>query len=244
MFLVRRNVAIRVCRSRAVEVRHPGMPGVLSRELLTLISTERKPVCPLQTLKPRNIWKFSSRKLIYGVQSLYPADIRSTRSNHFPLRKRTGEAPPRTWTGHFGLLSPHASIYRPGETGGREGEAATDARYSKSDETVICDGGTERDPLAAVREREDAIREQVVEGKDDDLAAWGRVLLALAHDRRPDPDDLQRLGLPNGGGGDGEYQRALEAPAYSARPDPGEVARQVRRVLEAATGGEKPQNEP
>jgi hypothetical protein len=157
------------------------------------------------------------------------------------LRKRR-EKLPLTWTGQPGLLSPHASICRHG--GGSEGEADDGARDATSDRTLICDGGTEQDPLATIREREDAIREQVVEGKEDDLAAWGRVLLALAHDRRPDPEDLQQLELQAGGGGDGEYQRAWDGPAGGARPALGEIARQVRRVLEAAEVGEQPETEP
>jgi hypothetical protein len=160
------------------------------------------------------------------------------------LRKQTGETDPSlTFPGHFRFLSPHASIYRH-RGGGSEGEADDGARNDTNDRTVICDGGSEPDPLATIREREDAIREQVVEGKEDDLAAWGRVLLALAHDRRPDPEDLQQLEIQGGGGGDGEYQRAWDASAGGARPAPGEIARQVRRVLEAAEVGEQPETEP
>jgi len=125
-------------------------------------------------------------------------------------------------------------------------EPRTDSRIdashtdNRNTQAVLCDGGTDRDPLAAIREYEDAIREKVVEEKDDDLAAWGRVLLALANDRRPDPDDLQRLELP----GADEYQRAWDATGGVTGPDPAEMVRQVRRVLEAAEDGEKPETEP
>lgn len=47
--------------------------------------------------------------------------------------------------------------------------------------------------LDRVREFEDDIRKHVVGDRDDHLAVWGRILLALAHDRRPDPEDLRRV---------------------------------------------------
>lgn len=101
--------------------------------------------------------------------------------------------------GHFGLLSPHASIYRPGESGGREGEAAEIAQYSESDETVICDGGTEPDPRATIR-----------------------VLMALAQGHDPDPADARRFSLPDRHRQSvpaGTYQNAWDSPSGDQGPD-------------------------
>ena len=64
----------------------------------------------------------------------------------------------------------------------------------------------EPDPLTPIREHEETIRECVA-GRDDELGAAGRCLLALAHDEPPAPEDAAALGLPiddssgaNGGG--------------------------------------------
>jgi len=114
------------------------------------------------------------------------------------LQKRTGEAPPWTWTGRFGLLSPHASIYRPGETGGRESEAAEIARYSTSDRTVICDGGTEQDPFTDLRQRKETLRE--IGASNDPDAHVARVVLALMEGEEPDSADVNKLTEPQTSG--------------------------------------------
>lgn len=53
------------------------------------------------------------------------------------------------------------------------------------------------DPFAPIRENREDVEALAATERDDSLAAWARVLLALADDEQPDEEDLEKANLPS-----------------------------------------------
>lgn len=52
------------------------------------------------------------------------------------------------------------------------------------------------DPYEPIREERDAVEHLAEQEREDSLAAWARVMLALTDGEEPDRDDLEKTGLP------------------------------------------------
>lgn len=52
------------------------------------------------------------------------------------------------------------------------------------------------DPYHHIREHRDAVESLAAEEREDSLAAWARVMLALTDGEQPDREDLEKTGLP------------------------------------------------
>lgn len=60
------------------------------------------------------------------------------------------------------------------------------------------------DPYQEIRENRDAVESLAEQDREDSLAAWARVMLALTDGEQPDRDDLEKTGLPVPGEQEGE----------------------------------------
>lgn len=52
------------------------------------------------------------------------------------------------------------------------------------------------DPYQPIRENRDAVESLAADQRDDSLAAWARVMLALTDGEDPAEEDLEKTGLP------------------------------------------------
>lgn len=66
--------------------------------------------------------------------------------------------------------------------------------------SIELDTTDDPDPLEIVEEHEAAL--ETLADRDDRIGAGARISLALARDDRPDPYDLEELGIPVGPAGD------------------------------------------
>lgn len=61
--------------------------------------------------------------------------------------------------------------------------------------------GVDDDPYRHIRKNRQAVERFADQERDDPLAAWARVMLALADGEEPAQEDLERTGLPVPEGG-------------------------------------------